>query len=127
MRFIRYRVTNEEPTYGWLSNEMVGSLIGTPFREYRRQDVSLKLTEVKLLPPVIPNKIIGVGRNYEEHAREQNSEIPEYPIIFLKPPTSIIGNGEIIRLPPQSQRVEHEAELAVIIGKTGRWIPLEKA
>jgi len=127
MRFVRYLVPNEEPSYGWISNDMVGNLTDSPLREYRRLDVSLKLTEVKLLSPIIPNKIIGVGRNYAEHAREQNSEIPEYPIIFLKPPTSIIGTGEIIRLPPQSQRVEHEAELAVVIGKTGRWIPLEKA
>jgi 2-keto-4-pentenoate hydratase/2-oxohepta-3-ene-1,7-dioic acid hydratase in catechol pathway len=80
-----------------------------------------------LLAPVVPSKIVCVGRNYAEHAREHQAEVPEYPLIFLKPPTSIVGPGDAILLPPQSQQVEHEAELAVVIGRRGRWIAAEKS
>ena len=64
-----------------------------------------------------PTKIVCVGRNYVEHARELGNEMPEQPLLFLKPPSAIIASGEPIILPPESQRVEHEAELAVIIGR----------
>jgi 2-keto-4-pentenoate hydratase/2-oxohepta-3-ene-1,7-dioic acid hydratase in catechol pathway len=76
---------------------------------------------------VIPSKIICVGRNYIEHAREHNAEVPEMPLIFLKPPSAVIGPGDTIFLPPQSSKVEHEAELAVVIGKRGKRIPVETA
>lgn len=66
--------------------------------------------------PPRPTKIVCVGRNYAEHARELGNEVPEQPLIFLKPPSALIGNGEAIRLPAESSRVEHEAEIAVIIG-----------
>jgi 2-keto-4-pentenoate hydratase/2-oxohepta-3-ene-1,7-dioic acid hydratase in catechol pathway len=68
-----------------------------------------------------------VGRNYAAHAAEHDAEVPEVPLIFLKPPSTLIPHGGTILLPPQSQQVEHEAELAVVIGKTGRWIPAEEA
>jgi 2-keto-4-pentenoate hydratase/2-oxohepta-3-ene-1,7-dioic acid hydratase in catechol pathway len=64
-----------------------------------------------------PTKIVCVGRNYVEHAREMGNEVPESPLIFLKPPSSLMGSGEAIRLPPQSQRVDHEGEIAVVIGR----------
>ncbi|HJR15698.1 MAG TPA: fumarylacetoacetate hydrolase family protein [Gemmatimonadales bacterium] len=67
--------------------------------------------------PVRPTKIIGIGRNYVEHARELGNEIPEVPIIFFKPPTALIANGDTIRLPSVSTRVEFEAEIGVVIGK----------
>jgi 2-keto-4-pentenoate hydratase/2-oxohepta-3-ene-1,7-dioic acid hydratase in catechol pathway len=66
--------------------------------------------------PPSPSKIVCVGRNYVEHARELGNEMPERPLIFLKPPSSLIGNGETILLPPESKQVDHEAEIAVIIG-----------
>lgn len=65
----------------------------------------------------MPSKIVCVGRNYLEHARELGNELPERPLIFLKPPSSVIGDGQAIRLPPQSERVEHEGEIAVVIGR----------
>ncbi|OGN94228.1 MAG: 2-hydroxyhepta-2,4-diene-1,7-dioate isomerase, partial [Chloroflexi bacterium RBG_13_48_10] len=72
--------------------------------------------------PVLPGKIICVGRNYAEHVKETKAEIPTTPLLFLKPPSSVIGPTQTIFLPPQSQQVDHEAELAVVIGKRGRWI-----
>src|SRR5690349_24975595 len=64
-----------------------------------------------------PSKIVCVGRNYVEHARELGNEMPERPLLFLKPPSSLIGDGDTILLPAASQQVEHEAEIAVVIGK----------
>ncbi len=127
MRFLRYQLGKEEPRFGWLYDDQVGPLEGNPFGDYRRLDADIPLAKVRLLAPVLPGKIIGVGRNFVEQAREEGVDVPEIPAIFLKPPSAIIGPGETIILPPQSQLVEHEAELAVVIGRTGRWIQPEKA
>jgi 2-keto-4-pentenoate hydratase/2-oxohepta-3-ene-1,7-dioic acid hydratase in catechol pathway len=127
MRFVRYQYDLGEPQYGWMMEDSIGPVDGTPFGEYRRMTASLPLEAVHLLAPIEPSKIICVGRNYPEHAREHGSEVPQIPLLFLKPPSSVIGPGANIVLPPQSQQVEHEGELAVIIGKTGRWIPIERA
>ncbi len=71
----------------------------------------------RLLAPLEPSKIVCVGRNYAAHAKEMGNDLPKEPLLFLKPPSSIIGPGDSVRLPPQSARVEHEIELAVVIGK----------
>jgi 2-keto-4-pentenoate hydratase/2-oxohepta-3-ene-1,7-dioic acid hydratase in catechol pathway len=78
---------------------------------------SWPLADVRLLAPVEPGKIVCVGRNYAAHAAELGNEVPKEPLIFLKPPSAVIGPGEPIVLTPQSQRVEHEGELALIIGR----------
>jgi 2-keto-4-pentenoate hydratase/2-oxohepta-3-ene-1,7-dioic acid hydratase in catechol pathway len=69
-----------------------------------------------------PSKIVCVGRNYLEHARELGNEVPERPLIFLKPPSSLLADGEPIVLPPESERVEHEGEIAVVIGRSARHV-----
>lgn len=127
MRIIRYQTASQSPSFGWVMEDKVGHLEGSPFSQFSRAEAIHPLEEVKLLPPVIPSKIICVGRNYVAHAKEHDAEVPEVPLIFLKPPSTIIAHGETIHLPPQSQQVEHEAELVVVIGKTGRWIPPEDA
>jgi 2-keto-4-pentenoate hydratase/2-oxohepta-3-ene-1,7-dioic acid hydratase in catechol pathway len=127
MRLIRYQLKNNPPQFGWVNNDLVGRIEGDPFSEFHRSEPSIPLAEVSLLAPERPGKIICVGRNYAEHAREQNAEIPTTPLLFLKPPTAVIGPDQAIYLPPQSQQVDHEAELAVVIGKRGRWIAPETA
>ena len=87
----------------------------------------MPIERVHLHAPLKPGKIIAVGRNYVEHAKERGVDVPEIPLIFFKPPSSVIGPEETIILPPQSTRVDHESELAVVIGKAGRWIQAEKA
>lgn len=77
------------------------------------------------LPP--PSKIVCVGRNYLEHARELGNEVPEQPLIFLKPPSALIGDGDPIVLPPQSSRVEHEGEIGVVIGTRAARVPAAQA
>ena len=78
------------------------------------------LDELDLLPPVTPTKIVGVGRNYREHASELGNEVPSEPLIFLKPPSSILRPGGAIRLPSFSQQVDFEGELALVIGRKTR-------
>jgi 2-keto-4-pentenoate hydratase/2-oxohepta-3-ene-1,7-dioic acid hydratase in catechol pathway len=81
---------------------------------------SIALADAVLLAPVAPSKIVAVGRNYAEHAKELGNEAPSEPIIFLKPPSAVLPpNGTIVR-PPQSQRVDFEGELAIVIGRTAR-------
>ena len=76
------------------------------------------LSEARLLAPVQPSKIVCVGRNYREHAAELGNPMPTEPLLFLKAPSSLVGDGSAIELPAVSQRVEHEGELAVVIGRT---------
>ncbi len=127
MRIVRYHLASQPPSFGWVLKDKVGDLEGSPFAQFSRAEAIHSLEEVKLLPPITPTKIICIGRNYVAHAKEHDAEVPDVPLIFLKPPSTLIAQGETIFLPPQSQRVEHEAELAVVIGKSGRWIPPEEA
>lgn len=131
MRFIRFQTDREPARYGWILETPEGALIGpvegSPFGDFRRLDAALPLEKVRLLAPVIPRKILCVGRNYVAHAQEHGVEVPEVPLLFMKPPSSIIGPGEDIIIPPQSHQVEHEGELVAVIGKRGRWIPPEEA
>jgi 2-keto-4-pentenoate hydratase/2-oxohepta-3-ene-1,7-dioic acid hydratase in catechol pathway len=128
MRIVRYlKRSGSKPAWGWVSEYRVGRLDSSPFGPYGRKAAKDSLESVRLLPPVEPGKIICIGRNYAAHAAEHDAQVPESPLIFLKPPSSVIGPGESILLPPQSENVEHEAELALVIGRGGRWIPPEKA
>ena len=79
---------------------------------------SFPLDEVKLLAPVVPSKVVCVGRNYREHAAELGNKMPDEPLLFLKAPSAVIASGEQIELPPDSQQVEHEGELGVVISRT---------
>jgi 2-keto-4-pentenoate hydratase/2-oxohepta-3-ene-1,7-dioic acid hydratase in catechol pathway len=131
MRFIRYQKEDQESRFGWVltqgEQDSVGPVEGSPFGEFRRLEANLPLESVRLLTPVSPSKIICVGRNYAAHAKEHGAEVPEIPLIFLKPPSALIGPDDQIVLPPQSKQVEHEAELVVVIGKRGRWVAPEDA
>ncbi|HLL67154.1 MAG TPA: fumarylacetoacetate hydrolase family protein [Micromonosporaceae bacterium] len=97
----------------------VAEIEGHPFGQLRFSGQRWALADVRLLSPILPSKVVCVGRNYAEHAAESGSEVPAEPLLFLKPSTSVIGPQDTIRLPTQSQRVEHEAELAVVIGAPG--------
>jgi 2-keto-4-pentenoate hydratase/2-oxohepta-3-ene-1,7-dioic acid hydratase in catechol pathway len=97
----------------------VAEIEGHPFGELRFTGQRWALPDVRLLSPILPSKVVCVGRNYVEHASELGNEVPKEPLLFLKPSTSVIGHQDVIRLPAQSKQVEHEAELAVIIGAAG--------
>ncbi len=127
MRIVRYQYKTEAPTYGWLLENKVGPIDGNIYGEYRRQEAVLPVASVRLLAPIEPSKIICIGRNYAEHAREHDVEVPKVPLLFMKPPSAILNPGDAIILPPQSQQVEHEAELVVVIGKRTRNVTVEHA
>jgi len=126
MRIIRFKTKKEVAMYGWVLGDRVGLIEGDIFHEFIRQEANIPLNDITLLPPVSPGKILGIGRNFPDHAAERNVAIPETPLVFLKPPSAIIGHGETIIIPPQSKQVEHEAELVLVIGKEGRWIPIDE-
>jgi 2-keto-4-pentenoate hydratase/2-oxohepta-3-ene-1,7-dioic acid hydratase in catechol pathway len=127
MKIIRYHTKRRKPGYGWLLDDKVGPIQGDIFGTYQRGEARTSLDKVQLLPPVVPSKVICIARNYPAHAAEHGVSVPDVPVLFLKPPSAVIGPGEAIQIPPQAERVEHEGELAVVIGKTGRWIDLAKA
>jgi 2-keto-4-pentenoate hydratase/2-oxohepta-3-ene-1,7-dioic acid hydratase in catechol pathway len=127
MRIVRYTTNSDAPKYGWLLDDRVGEIQGDMFGEYRRREAKTSLADVKLVAPCEPSKILCVGRNYVEHAKELGNEVPKVPLIFMKPPSSIIANGDAILLPPQSTQVEHEAELVVVIGRKARNVTTETA
>ena len=128
MRLVRYHTrANTKPLWGWLDGEKIGRLDGSPYAAFSRKTARTDLKRVQLLPPAEPTKIICVGRNYAAHAAEHDADVPDLPLLFLKPPSSLLPPGGHILLPPQSERVEHEAELAVVIGQSGRWITPQKS
>jgi 2-keto-4-pentenoate hydratase/2-oxohepta-3-ene-1,7-dioic acid hydratase in catechol pathway len=97
----------------------VAEIEGHPFGQIRFTGQRWALPDVRLLSPILPSKVVCVGRNYADHAAEHSAEVPKEPLLFLKPSTSVIGPRDAIKLPPQSSQVEHEAELAVVIGPPG--------
>ena len=107
---------------------VIAVLEGDPlYRAPQLTGEKFPLEEVRLLAPVIPrSKVVGVGRNYAEHASELGNAVPQEPLLFLKPNTSVIGPDEPIVLPPQSSEVHHEAELAVVIGRIAKDVPPER-
>ena len=105
---------------------IVAPIEGHPFVDIRPEGSVMKLADVRLLAPVIPSKIVCVGKNYREHAAEMNSEAPDEPLLFLKPSTAVIGSGDPIDLPWQSEQVEHEGELAVVIGRMCKDILIDR-
>ncbi len=128
MKIIRFAPPGGGPArYGWAEDERAGKLVGDPFGSYRREDLDLALGDLTLLAPLSPGKIVCVARNYIAHAQEHGAEVPEVPLLFLKPPSAVIGPGQAIVLPPQSDQVEHEAELAVVIGRRARDVTPEEA
>jgi 2-keto-4-pentenoate hydratase/2-oxohepta-3-ene-1,7-dioic acid hydratase in catechol pathway len=126
MRLVRFR-QGERIATGVVQGDYVLPLRGTFVDDPVPTGEEVPLEMVRLLAPVIPSKIVAVGRNYADHAEEMGNPMPEEPIIFLKPSTSVIGPGDGIPYPEQSERVDHEGELAVVIGRFARRVPAEEA
>jgi 2-keto-4-pentenoate hydratase/2-oxohepta-3-ene-1,7-dioic acid hydratase in catechol pathway len=132
VRIARF-TTGDEPRFAVVGEDQSGETVlavveGDPlYRPVRLTGEKVALVDARLVAPVIPrSKVVGVGRNYAEHAAELGNEVPAEPLLFLKPNTSVIGPGEPIVLPHQSHEVHHEAELAVVIGRVCREVPRER-
>jgi 2-keto-4-pentenoate hydratase/2-oxohepta-3-ene-1,7-dioic acid hydratase in catechol pathway len=106
--------------FGVLEGETVAAIGPHPFGAFQYSGERFGLDEARLLAPVLPSKVVAVGRNYADHARELGNKVPEAPIIFLKPSTSVVGPGDPIVRPSGIGRVDHEGELAVVIGRLVR-------
>jgi 2-keto-4-pentenoate hydratase/2-oxohepta-3-ene-1,7-dioic acid hydratase in catechol pathway len=106
--------------------EEVAIINGHPFGEVTFSGLRLPLAGVRLLPPVLPSKVVAIGKNYADHAREMGGEPPDQPVLFLKPSTSVIGPGAAISYPKLSRHVDFEGELAVVIGRLCREVPVER-
>ena len=132
VRFARFFVA-DQIAYGVVEGSeqdpasmTVTAIDGHPFAPFEMTRAIFPLGDVRLLPPVLPSKVIGIGKNYVEHARESGSEAPTTPVIFLKPSTAVVGSGETVVLPPQSLQVDFEGELAVVIGRLAREVPFDR-
>ena len=117
-RYIRIQTPQGQIHYGLLQlSRSVQVLDAPPWLEGQPTDLELQPDTYKILAPCSPSKIIAVGKNYTDHAAEMGTPVPAEPLLFLKPPTTIIPTGAIIRYPAQSQRVDYEGELALVIGE----------
>ena len=105
------------PLYGLLEREQIREISGAPWVPWSHGQRTWPVSGVRLLAPVDPGKIVCVGRNYAAHAAERGHEVPKEPLIFLKPPSAIVGSDEPIVLTPHSQHVDYEGELAAVVGR----------
>lgn len=116
-RYVRVRTANGQTYYGLLQlNRAVQVLDAPPWLNGQPTDLQLEPNSYHLLAPCAPSKIVAVGKNYADHAAEMGTEVPPEPLLFLKPPTTLTAIDTEIYYPPQSQRVDYEGELAVVIG-----------
>lgn len=127
VRFVRF-ADDDGPSYGVVAEGEVAVIEPHPFASHRRTGRAVPLQGLRLLAPVVPSKIVCVGRNYREHAAELGSAVPDEPLLFLKPSTAVIGPGEAIRYPSaHSHEVHHEAEVAAVIGVLLHRVPPDVA
>ncbi len=130
MRFVRF-TEGADPAYGVLEEDgsVVAEIVGDPLYQgvtFTGRRVALE--RVRLLAPVIPrSKILGIGRNYADHAKEMGTEVPAEPLVFLVPNTAVIGPDDPVVLPPHATEVHYEGELAVVIGRLCKDVPVERA
>ena len=110
----------EGPVWAREDGDSLRLLSGDPFAGTRDAAASVERQGARLLPPVVPSKIVAIGLNYKDHAAERGKPLPAEPLIFLKPPSAVIGPGETIQRPPWAGRVDHEAEMGIVIGRTAR-------
>ena len=126
MKIIRYK-DGSVIQWGVVEEKNVREMEGDPFEHFHLSSKTKKIEEVKLLSPCLPSKIVALGLNYRDHAQEVKMPLPEEPLLFIKPSTSVIGPGEAIVYPKMSKRVDYEAELAIVIRKQAKGVSEEKA
>ena len=136
MRIARFATPAGQVRFGKVEGEAgapvealtVAAIAEHPFGTIELTGERWALPDVRLLAPLLPSKIVGIGRNYAEHAAEMGGDAPAAPLLFLKPPTAVIGPADAVRLPVESKQVDYEGELAVVVGALGaREVPRERA
>lgn len=124
--YVRYSYNNKDYC-GFMKNGEITKLVGDMFASAEFSAERVPVSSVTLLSPCQPTKVVCVGLNYLDHAKEMNEELPKAPLLFLKPPTTVIGNEDDIVAPPNTGRLDYEGELAIVIGKKAKNIPPEEA
>jgi 2-keto-4-pentenoate hydratase/2-oxohepta-3-ene-1,7-dioic acid hydratase in catechol pathway len=119
MKFIRFE-RQGAVSYGVVEGDIAYRIEGDIFGDYRVTEERYKLSDIRLLAPCKPSKIVAVGINYRDHATEMKHDLPEDPVIFIKPSTAVIGPGDKIVMPAMSKRVDYEGELALVIGRKAK-------
>lgn len=126
-RFVRF-AAGSAIGYGIIADDgRYRAITTTPFLPWNLTDETFEPSEVRLLAPVLPSKVVCIGLNYTEHAKEMGKQLPEVPLMFLKPSTSVVGHGDPIVLPPGIGRVDHEAELGIVIGRALKGADVDEA
>ena len=126
MKIVRIKA-DDDIVYGVADAEGVLVYHGSPFVAWEPTETVVPWPKVQLLAPVIPTKVIAVGKNYVDHAEELDTDVPEEPLVFMKPATSVVGQEAPVVYPPQSEEVHHEAELAVVISRVAHHVAAEDA
>ena len=126
MRIARYS-HDDGVSFGVVEGDEVAEIAGHPFGPVTFTGRRVPIAKVRLLAPVLPSKVVAIGKNCAEHAAEMGGDVPERPLIFLKPSTAVIGTDDSIAYPPSSSRVDFEGELAVVIGRLCRDVPESRA
>lgn len=126
MKFVRFE-SKGKTSYGVLEDSVVYRIEGDIFGEYKVTEERYGIGDIRILAPCEPSKIVAVGINYRDHATEMKHDLPEDPMIFLKPSTAVIGPDEKIIMPQMSSRVDYEAELALVIGREAKNVEPEEA
>jgi 2-keto-4-pentenoate hydratase/2-oxohepta-3-ene-1,7-dioic acid hydratase in catechol pathway len=116
-----------EVSFGVIEGDTVAQITAHPFGPIEFTGGRAPLSAVRMLAPVLPSKVVAIGKNYASHAAEMGGEVPEQPLIFLKPSTAVVASGDEIAYPSSSERVDYEGELAVVIGRLCRDVPVERA
>lgn len=129
MKIARFGTEDKKVYWGVVDteNQIVIPIRGNVFENFEFENRSFKMDSIDILPPVIPSKIVCVGLNYKDHAEELNMSIPEEPILFLKPSTTVIGHNDTIVAPEFCRRVDYEAELGVVISKVCKNVSVDEA
>lgn len=126
MKIVRF-THGDRAEYGILYEDGIQSIHGTPFVDIQTTNQLHRLSDIRLLPPCLPSKIVALGVNYRSHGEEMNHRIPTEPLIFIKPSTSVIGTEDNIIYPESSQRVDYEGELGVVVKSVTRHVSKEEA
>ncbi|MGD0779985.1 MAG: fumarylacetoacetate hydrolase family protein [Dehalococcoidales bacterium] len=126
MKIVRF-LHDDKVEYGVLSGDAVQAIEGSPFDAIRTTERYHSLSDVTLLPPCLPSKIVALGVNYHSHSEEMNHQPPDEPLIFIKPATSVIGPEDKIIYPDSSKRVDYEGELGVVIKSLTKHVSQEEA
>ncbi|MBW1601311.1 fumarylacetoacetate hydrolase family protein [Streptomyces sp. JJ66] len=123
---VGFGVVEEQDAAEGTPGPVLDIIKGHPFGEFERSGQKVPVSQVRLLAPVLPSKVVAVGRNYAEHARELGHTVPDTPVVFFKPSTSVTGPGDPVTYPAFTADLHHEAELAVVIGRLCHQVPRER-